>query len=69
MEESNTLFYSSKFPWTREKISSKLVVKFDTRLQKSLFCPGLGCGLEHEHGLFLFYRMSTLAMQPSRHLL
>ena len=33
-EDSKTLFCSSKFPWTRERISSKFVHNWGTRPQK-----------------------------------
>jgi len=34
MEESNTLFFSSKFPWVREQIYAKLIDGFGKRPQK-----------------------------------
>jgi len=33
VEDSKTLFCSSKFPWARERISSKFIDSLDTRLQ------------------------------------
>jgi len=39
MEESKTIYYSSKFPWARERIFSKLVAKFDMRPQKAFPAP------------------------------
>jgi len=36
-----TLFYSSKFPWTRARISSKCIDNLGTRPEKSFASPGL----------------------------
>jgi hypothetical protein len=34
MENSQTLFCSSKFPWAHDRISSKFIANLDTRPQK-----------------------------------
>ena len=36
MEDSNTLFCNSKFPWARERVYSKFLGNFDMRPQKRL---------------------------------
>ena len=39
MEVSKTLYYSSKFPWARERPSSTLLVNFDKRPQQASPTP------------------------------
>jgi len=34
MEDSNSLFFSSKFPWSSERISSKFIDNLGTRPRK-----------------------------------
>ena len=41
MEDSKTLFCSSKFPWAREIISSKFMENLGTGRQKRLTSPAL----------------------------
>jgi len=43
MEASKTLFWTSKFSWARETVSSKFIDNLDTRLQKGL--SALGCSV------------------------
>jgi hypothetical protein len=69
MEESKALFCSSKFPWARERISSKSIEKNGQALSKGFASPDPGTDCPHctsdcDH--YLDWRVGLVFVCPSR---